>query len=282
VNVGGAGLAVTLYSLLEMSRRRVLFVLLVVGLVLIIGVGLAPLVIPNMAPGEERNLFLLQQLSGLVGSFSGLVALAIGMTVVYHDLDSGAAIALFAKPVGRLAYALGKLAAGFAALVGVIVVLALGARTILSLNGGGHEAVLWLHWATLVANLLLLLVFVAILSTFMNNVVAAIIGFVGSQVMNVVVALHAFVAAHLIHNPLFSVPIEIVYWIVPHLLNSGLAREIIETSLRLRPPPLGAPGTAAILASVAGPSGAGDVLYWAVYLLALCAVFYWAVRRRQV
>ena len=36
---------------------------------------------------------------------------AIGMTVINHDLDSGAIVAILAKPVTRLGYAVGKLAA---------------------------------------------------------------------------------------------------------------------------------------------------------------------------
>ena len=54
---------------------------------------------------------VVSQLIDVIGFFALLIAFAIGMTAIYHDLESGAAVGIFSKPVSRLSFTAGKLAA---------------------------------------------------------------------------------------------------------------------------------------------------------------------------
>ena len=73
--------------------------------------------------------------------FALLIAFGIGMTAIYHDLESGAAVSIFSKPVSRFAFTIGKLAAAVAGLIVIVGLLAVEARLIMFLFGGGLEGV---------------------------------------------------------------------------------------------------------------------------------------------
>ena len=115
--MNGVG-AVARYTLMELSRRRILLVFFVLGAVgtLLLGVGLKVIytlagsgAVPVTSSDPARfqkflELSFLSDLYGALGIFAALIAYAIGMTAIYHDLDSGAAVSIFSKPVSRLAY----------------------------------------------------------------------------------------------------------------------------------------------------------------------------------
>src|SRR5207344_987127 len=123
-------LALARYTLVELSRLRFLLVFFIIGAVgiLALGVGLKILFsvvssgsgfAPNNVDPAAFNRFIeltfLTYIFGALGIFGLLVAYGIGMTAIYHDLDSGAAVSIFSKPVSRLAYTTGKIAAAIAA-----------------------------------------------------------------------------------------------------------------------------------------------------------------------
>ena len=300
-------LAVARYTLIELSRRRILVVFFVLGVlgIAVVGFGLklfgssfssgisfGP---PGSAPDPVKvNRFLelsfVSNLVGALGLFALLIAFAIGMTVIYHDLDSGAAVAIFSKPVSRLAFAVGKLMAAIAAMIAIVGLLSVEARLMMLLFGGGGDLqqTLWVEAAAQVANAIALMLIVMALSTWMNNIVAAVVGFIYHGVAGVAVLLHdQYQTGSFGHNDLLGAGFTALYWLVPHQLMSDAARQLARAEYDLfssastgggnGPPPVDQ-----VLAGIPGASGTADIIWWAFGILVFASLVYFAVRRRQV
>lgn len=293
-------LAVARYTLLELSRRRILLVFFVIGILGIAAIGIALKLAPiNMQFGARGSatpdpaavsrfleLTFVRTLIGVVGFFALLIAFAIGMTAIYHDLESGAAIAIFSKPVSRLAFATGKVVAALTAMVLVVGLLGLEARLFMSLFGGGLEEAMWVEAVAAVGNAVLLMLIVLALSTWMNNIIAAVVAFIYNFAGSVVVALHAQLGTPggLGDNAAIKTVLNILYWLVPHQLMSDAQRQIVKAEFEIFRPAqsAGAPTAEQMLRTVPGASGIQDIMWW-VFLVALMATLvYVAVRRRQV
>ena len=291
-------LAVARYTLLEISRRRILLVFLVVGILGIAAVGIVLKLIPtNMQgfgpPGAAApdpammsrflELNFVRYLIGVVGFFAFLIAFAIGMTAIYHDLESGSAVAIFSKPITRIAYTIGKVAAAVVAMLLVVGLLGLEARLLMAFFGGGLEDAMWVETVAAVANAMLLMLIVLALSTWMNNIVAAIVAFIYNFVGGVVVGLHSLLGAIGAPAALTAV-VNILYWLVPHQLTSDAARQLVKAQFELFKPAqsAGAPTADQMLRSVPGASGTQDILWWAFLVVLMATLVYIAVRRRQV
>src|ERR1700737_261432 len=94
-------LAVTRYTLLELSRRRILLVFAIIGVLGIVALGLGMKLLYEIAlrpdlgrstndPAVVNRFLELQFVTYLVqalGVFAALIAFAIGMTAIYHDLE---------------------------------------------------------------------------------------------------------------------------------------------------------------------------------------------------
>jgi ABC-type transport system involved in multi-copper enzyme maturation permease subunit len=304
--VNGAA-AVARYTLVELSRRRILLVFFIIGAVgiALIGVGLkvfssafSSVVItgPNGTapdPAKMQRLFELgfvNDLIGALGFFALLIAFGIGMTVIYHDLESGAAVAIFSKPVSRAAFTAGKVAAAIVAMIAIVGVLGLEARLMMLLFGtGALGGALWVETVTQVANAVTVMLLVMALSTWMNNIVAAIVAFVYNAVAGFVVLLHTqLVAGNLGDNQVLKVGLNIAYWLVPHPLMSDARRQIalaefaLISSLDTSTPRGQGPTADQVLAGIPGASGAGDIIWWVFVVCLFAGLAYYAVRRRQV
>lgn len=295
-------LAVARYTLLELSRRRILLVFLIIGVlgVAVVGIGLKIISVvrpvdlsasgpPGAPPPDPAlmnrfvELIFVSTLIDVVGFFALLVAFAIGMTAIYHDLESGAAVGIFSKPVSRLAFTAGKLIAAVVAIVVLVGVVGLEARLAMFLFGGGLEGALWVEMLAAVANAVLLMLIVLALATWMNNIVAAVIAFIYNAVAGVVVALHAQLVAGLLgDNGIVTAILDVAYWIVPHQLMSDAARQVVRAQFETIPSSEGGPTVDQMLAGVPGASDLSDIIWW-VFLIAVAAsLVYIAVRRRQV
>jgi ABC-type transport system involved in multi-copper enzyme maturation permease subunit len=299
--VNGA-LAVARYTLLELSRRRILLVFLIIGVVgvAVVGIGLKIFAVispvnfsaggpPGSPPPDPAlvdrflELIFVSTLINVVGFFALLVAFAIGMTAIYHDLESGAAVGIFSKPVSRLAFTAGKLVAAVVAIVVLVGVVGLEARLAMFLFGGGLEGALWVEMLAAVANAVLLMLIVLALSTWMNNIVAAVVAFIYNAAAGVVVALHAqLVAGELSDNGIVKAVLDVAYWIVPHDLMSDAARQIVRAQFDVIPASEGGPTVDQLLASVPGASDLTDIVWWVFLLAVTGSLVYVAVRRRQV
>ncbi len=296
-------LAVARYTVLELSRRRLLLVFLVVGLagiallggLLYIASTLQGATVVVSGPGavqpdpekvrqatEYQFANLLLQVLGL---FTLLVSIAVGMTAIYHDLDSGAAVSIFSKPVTRLAYTIGKVLAAVGAMAVIVGLLTLEARLIMFLFGGGLEQALWVESVTSIANGLAMMLLVLALSTWMNNIVAVVVALVYRGVEQFVITLHQFfVSGNLGTNPLLNGAVNVAYWLVPHPLTSDAQRQIARAEFSLFTPPPGEPrpNFDQAIASIPGASGASDILWWVFVVVLFALLAYLAVRRRQV
>src|SRR5439155_14855852 len=135
--------------------------------VLVAGIGIAPLVVEGTSTGEERAVFVLSTLSGVAGGALLVCAIGVGMTVIRNDLDSGAIAAILAKPVSRLGYAGGKLAAAALLLLTVDALFAVATVGLLALNGGSHMAVVPGFFAVQVANAVIWMVLLMALTVYL-------------------------------------------------------------------------------------------------------------------
>jgi ABC-type transport system involved in multi-copper enzyme maturation permease subunit len=289
-------LAVARYTLLELSRRRILLVFFIIGAagLLLFGVGFRVLyayatannggfVATNLPPDVFNRILELQFLSYLYGAlstFALLIAFAIGMTAIYHDLESGAAVGIFSKPVTRVAYTSGKIAAAIASLVVIVGVLAVEARLVMLLfPGAGLEGSLTGQVIATTANMLLLMLLVLALSTWMNNIVAAIVAFVYySVITGVIVTVHGIFESGGFNNPVLKAIFDVLYWTVPHALLSSAPGDLVRAQMALANTPRGE----RIVAVIPAASGLGDIAWWAFLVVLFAALVYLAVRRRQV
>ncbi len=291
-------LAVARYTLLELSRRRILLVFFVVGAVGIVLLGVFLKIANTLAtrgttqslngatqldPSQMNQLLeavFVTYLLGALGIFALLIAFAIGMTTIYHDLESGTAVSLFSKPISRLAYTIGKIAAAVAALVMVVGVLAIEARLAMLLFGGGLEGALTAEVLAVVANTVVVMLIVLALSTWMNNIIAAVVAFIYYDVVaSLVVTIRNLTHQGLIDNGFLRAVFDVLYWVVPHQLTSSATGDIARIELQLSG---GGSANQATLAAIPPASGAGDILWWAVMVIVFSSLVYVAVRRRQV
>ena len=294
-------LAVGRYTLVDLSRRRILLVFFIIGAfgIAAIGVGLKAFSSTfssgafgppgSAAPDPAKvnrflDLMFVTDLVGALGLFALLIAFGIGMTAIYHDLESGAAVAIFSKPVSRFAFTIGKVGAAATALIVIVGLLSIEAMLFGLLFGGGLEQTLAIEAVAQVANALTLMLIVLALSTWMNNIVAAIVAFIYNAAAGIVVALHNQIASgNLGDNAILKSGINVLYWVVPHQLTSDAPRELVKAELELFSTP-GQPGPdlAQAVASVPGPSDFTDILWWAFVVAVMATLVYIAVRRRQV
>jgi ABC-type transport system involved in multi-copper enzyme maturation permease subunit len=286
--MGSSAIAVAKYTLIELSRRRLLLVFVLVAIVLTAALGIAPFILPGMTSADGRASFILGGISRVSGLAIELCLLAIGMTVISHDLDSGAIVAILAKPITRFSYAAGKLAGALFLLILLDALFTAGSMLVVALHGSGHAAVLFWFFATSSANAMLLMILVMVLTVYLNNIVAAAIVVVFSYVQGNVSILHAMVQNHVITDPILDPVINIIYWLFPHQLLSNLDRNMAITNFHVLChdgcPHLPKPAQylAQELARLPAASGLGDIVYWCAYLLVVSAILYFAIRRKEV
>jgi len=273
-------LAVARYTLLEIGRRRLLLAIVAIGVVLTAAIAVTPHLLPGNDTNTKKLIVALTGLQEVVPTALLLCAFAIGMTVINHDLDSGAVVSIFAKPVSRASYTLGKLVAALAMLLLIAAIFTSGSLIDTALNGGSvYGVVVWTGLAQ-AANVVLLMLLVMTLTVYLNNIIAATIGFVFNYAASNVVTLYTMVQQNAITNSVGRVVIDVLYWVVPHHLTSDLERQIQQMRLDTRE--LVAFGHANAFAGIPGPSGVADVAFWLAYVVLICVLLFWSVRRKQV
>ena len=289
--------AVARYTVLELSRRRVLLVFFLIGAagIALLGVGLKLLY--QVASSNQGNLgggqvdpgtfnsflelLFVSYLFQALAIFALLLAYGIGMTAIYHDLESGSAVSIFSKPVSRFAFTLGKIAAAVGGLVVIVGLLAVEARIAMLLFGGALENALTGQLLATVANSIVIMLLVLALSAWLNNILAAVITFIYYNVVTgIISSIHRLADSGVLGNDIVRNVFDVLYWLVPHQLISSAVRELAVRQIQLAGS--SAAGNEAALASVPAASGAGDILWWGFNVVLLAAIVYWAVRRRQV
>ena len=289
--------AVARYTLVELSRRRVLLVFFVIGAVgmALLGIGLKLLYQvlssnPNSLGANAQGnpaafnsfleLLFVSYLFQALSIFALLLAYGIGMTAIYHDLESGAAVSIFSKPVSRFAFAIGKIAAAVAGLIVIVGLLAIEARVAMLLFGGGLENALTGQILATVANAIVIMLIVLALSAWVNNILAAVITFIYYNVITGVIStVHLLADTGVFGNDIVRSVFDVLYWLVPHQLISSAIRELALRQLEMAGSQA---GNDAALASIPHASGGGDIMWWGFNVVFLGAIVYWAIRRRQV
>ncbi len=289
-------LAVARYTLVELSRRRILLVFFIIGAVglILLGAGLRVLYSFVSSSGstgfgpENANpalydryvqLMFISYLYSALSTFALLIGYAIGMTAIYHDLDSGAAVSIFSKPITRFGFSVGKIAAAIASLVLIVGALAIEARLVMLLYPGGFEGSLTAQVVVTIANIVVVMLIVLALTAWMNNIVAVIVAFVYYNVVsNTIQALHTLADGGAITNRLLKGFFDVLYWLVPHPLVSSAPGDLLRAQLQMS----GAPSNVQTAALIPPSSGAGDIAWWAFTVLVFGALVYYSVRRRQV
>ncbi len=289
-------LAVSRYTLLELSRRRVLLVFFIIGALGIIALGGGLKILYQVASSNPNNfgnasnvdaatfdrfleLLFVSYLFQALSVFALLIAFGIGMTAIYHDLESGAAVSIFSKPVSRFAFTIGKLAAAVAGLIVIVGLLAVEARLIMFLFGGGLESALTGQLLAVVANAIVVMLIVLSLSTWMNNILAAIAAFIYYNVITGVIStIHMLADGGVIGNNVVRDVFDVLYWLVPHQLVSSAVRDLAQAEIQIS----GGVENNQALATIPSPSSAGDIAWWVFTVLVFAGLVYYAVRRRQV
>ena len=188
--------AVVRYTLVDLARRRGLPGLIALELVLLAGLGLARRPAGEPVLVETSALFL---------------ALIIGACALRPELESGALALLWSKPLGRSAYSAGKLLAAALVLLGAVLLpaaLSLPLTGILGTQPRHLAGIFALAWA----NAAPVLIAVMVLSTRLNGLVAALVGFVLFEAAGAVTALRAL-------SP--SAAAQFAYHLLPHRLSLG-------------------------------------------------------------
>jgi ABC-type transport system involved in multi-copper enzyme maturation permease subunit len=295
-------MSVARYTLIELTRRRILLVFFIIGAAGIALLGILLKVFSSSisgtfsGAGPNGSQFTSAQLNQLVeltfvsnlisalGLFALLIAFAIGMTAIYHDLESGSAVSIFSKPVSRFAFAVGKVSAAVAAIIVIVGLLGIEARLFIFFFGGGLEQALTLEILASVANAITLMLLVLALTTWMNNIVAAIVAFIYNGAAGIVVALHNQMEnGFLGDNQIVHAGLTVLYWIVPHGLISDAPREIARQELTIfNSGENVGQNVSQSLSGVPGPSSVGDIVWWAFVLVVFASLVYVAVRRKQV
>jgi ABC-type transport system involved in multi-copper enzyme maturation permease subunit len=271
-------LAVARYTLIEMTRRRLLVVIVVIGVVLMGGIAFAPHVLPQPTP-KDGVIVMLTALAAEVPYAFTLCAFLVGMTVINHDLDSGAVVSIFAKPISRSSYTAGKLIAALSLLLLIAAIFTVGSVLVVAVNGGSVYSVVFWTCAALAANIVLLMLLVMVLTVYLNNVVAAAIALVFNYVSGQVITLHAMVQHNVITDAIGKGLINAAYWGVPHELTSNLERQIFQLQVDAGELKFGGQNP---IDRLPDASGAVDIWFWFAYVVGICAVLFWSVRRKQV
>lgn len=148
------------------------------------------------------------------------------------------------------------------------------------LFGGGLENALWLEVLAQVANTLVLMLLVLALSTWMNNIVAAVVAFIYYDVVaGVINYIHTLAQEGTIGNAIVRGIFDVLYWMVPHTLTSSALHDLTQAEIQLS---ASSGGGATPVSGIPPASGVGDIVWWAFVVLVLCLLVYYSVRRRQV
>ena len=286
-------LAVSRYTLVELSRRRILTMFGVIGALGIVALGVGLKLLYEVAAtnsfGNRRvdpallarflELLFVTYVVQALSLFALLIAYAIGMTAIYHDLESGAAVSIFSKPVTRLAFSIGKVGAAVAGLLVVVGVLAVETRIVMLLFGGGLENGLTGEILAVVGNVLVVMLLVLALTTWMNNIVAVVVAFLYSNVVEgIIVFIHRVADQGFLGNDIVRTVFDVLYWLVPHPLVSSVTGDLTRAQIQLS----GSAVTNQVTATIPPASGTADIAWWVFTMVVFSGLLYYSVRRRQV
>jgi ABC-type transport system involved in multi-copper enzyme maturation permease subunit len=209
-------------SLAEHSRRRLTLFFLLASIVLT-----TPLVYLARSPDAQqlvdtpRGLAALASL-GILRYLALFAALATSMGNIGRPFASGEAATILARPVARWQFALGRLLGSASFVVGFCLVLTVETTVIQLISGGELMGLLWLHWATVAFNLIVVVAIATVISAvFSNAVIVAITTFFTYVTITGLAFLHNVIATGAVKGRLARF-IDVAWVATPKLLVSPL------------------------------------------------------------
>lgn len=260
-------------AITEHVRRKL--VLFFGGMALLAGLGLiyvsfnqdlsATLVNAAVGAATVLSVTLLQ-------GMATLAAVAVSMNNIGRPFSDGEAMLVLARPVARWQYALGRLLASMALVVGLCFLLATLLQGVNLIEDRGLGMELWGHWATQAFNLMLLVAITTLMSALINNpVLAAFVAFFIYSASNAISTLYLFVTTGRVGGAGGAI-VTVLYYLTPKRLISPLALAQMERG-----------GNIAGASSMLLIESAGARVAWAAaYLAVMIGLTFFVVQRKEI
>lgn len=208
----------------------------------------------------------------LLQGMATLAAVAVSMNNIGRPFSDGEAMLVLSRPVARWQFALGRLLASMALVVGLCFLLATLLQGVNLIEDRDLGLELWGHWGTQAFNLILLVSITTLMSALMNNpVLAAFVAFFIYSASNAVSSLYLFVTTGRIGGAVGSV-VTALWYLTPKRLISPLALEQMERGGNL----VGA-STVLLIESTEL-----RIAWASAYLLAMIALTFMVVQRKEL
>ncbi|HYN98774.1 MAG TPA: hypothetical protein VEU28_03795 [Actinomycetota bacterium] len=261
------------FAITEHVRRKL--VLFFGGMSLLAGIGLIYVSLNDdltaTLVGAAVGLATVLSVTLLQG-MATLAAVAVSMNNIGRPFSDGEAMLVLARPVARWQYALGRLLASMALVVGLCFLLAALLQGVNLIENRDLGMELWGHWATQAFNLILLVSITTLMSALLNNpVLAAFVGFFIYSASNAISTLYLFVTTGRVGGVGGAI-VTALWFLTPKRLISPLALEQMERGGNL----VGASSMMLIESTEAR-------IAWAVaYLAVMIGLTFLAVRRKEL
>lgn len=208
----------------------------------------------------------------LLPGMATLAAVAVSMNNIGRPFSDGEAMLILSRPVARWQYALGRLMASMALVVGLCLLLATILQAVNLIEDRNLGAELWGHWATQAFNLILLASITTLMSAWINNpVLAAFVAFFLYASSNAISTLYLFVTTGRIGGIGGGI-ITALWYLTPKRLISPLAMDQMQ-----RAGDMAGSSTMLLIEST------GMRIAWAVaYLLAMIALTFALIQRKEL
>ncbi len=199
------------HTTIEILRQRVLYTAIFFGL-LLIAVGS---VLDTAAPGQ-RGMIVLDVGLGAINLFGVLIAIVMGVNLLFQELDRKTVYTLLAKPISRAQFVLGKYVGLFGAILVVLAAMLVFFSLAILWADGTFSSLGWMALWTIMLELALVsaiaMVFSAFSTPYLSGLFTLGIWAVGClsneirnyQIIKKIVAYENFVEALFYFIPNFS------------------------------------------------------------------------------
>lgn len=210
-------------SVLEHRRRKLILVFSVISL---LATGLLIYLTRQASAeavfGPEASIGQFITL-GFLQFFALIAALAVSMGNIGQPFANGEALTILVRPVARWQFVLGRYLGSLAAIAGLCLLMALESQLVQFIAVQKFSTDLWWHWAVTSFNLSVVAAMTTLASAFFSvPAVAAILGFVGNQIVGAGRVVHAIQQSGEV--PAFDTFFKAIWYLTPKYLISPLER----------------------------------------------------------
>lgn len=262
-------LTVAAFTLLEHSRRRLIFFFTIVSaIVTAIGIYLA---LSDDQAGRAffgSPTFIAQFLSqSFFGLFSVVAAIAVSMSNFNQPFSSGQVLSVLARPISRWHYAIGRTLASVGLVIGLCVLFAAELQIIQIAAKSAKPGLLWAQWGISAFNLSVIVALASFFSVFLNaGILVVVITFLLQAATRPLELAHTAIQGGELKG-LFAWLLEFLYYVTPKSIEPPIDRNLLP------------PGAAEQLPSA---DSMGMVIWAVAYFLGLIALTIFLVNRKEV